>query len=563
MDDVSVVFCGEAGQGLQTIEHAITRILKNAGFCNFATKEYMSRVRGGSNSTEIRITNQEVFAFVDRIDVLILLSLQTFSHISNRISANTLIAGPLVDKQFANQTFAIDFTQIALDSGSKQYASAVAIGFMLGLLKVPNFFYEDFFSSTYNSSPELKEKNILAAQQGAKNADKFTEKFNFRSNLVVNKNLKNKILLNGSEALAYGAIAGGCNFISAYPMSPSTGVLTQLASLSRSFDIIVEQAEDEISAVNMAQGAWYTGGRALVTTSGGGFALMCEGLSLAGMTETPLVINIGQRPGPATGLPTRTEQGDLNLALYAGHGEFPRVIFAPGNLEQAFYLMHKSFNLADKYQIPAIILSDQFLVDSYGITEPFNPLASPVNEQNITQTTKDYKRYQFTENGISPRGIPNFGEGIVCVDSDEHTEEGYINEDFAIRTKMVQKRLQKFIALENEVILPTLIGQENYKILLVCWGSNYHVVKEALEHLQITNVSCLHFSQIFPLSQKVLTYFNRAEKVIVIENNATGQFAQLLKQILNINIDKTILKFNGLPFSVEEIKAAINEIKLI
>jgi len=214
-----------------------------------------------------------------------------------------------------------------------------------------------------------------------------------------------------------GAIAGGCSFISTYPMSPSTGVWIFLTQHSKEFDIITDQSEDEISAINMAIGAWYAGARGMVATSGGGFALMVEGLSLASMIETPVVIHLGQRPGPATGLPTRTEQADLEFVLHAGHGEFPRIILTPGTMEDAFNLSQRAFDLADKYQVPVFILTDQYFLDSYYNLPSLN-LSDIRNQSHVVKTNKEYKRYQLTENGISPRGIPGYGEGLVSVDSD-------------------------------------------------------------------------------------------------------------------------------------------------
>lgn len=558
--DLSIVFCGEAGQGIQTIEYALTHILKNAGYNCFATKEYMSRVRGGSNSTEIRISKQKVLAFVDRIDVLIPLSSDALSHLSQRISADTLIVGQQANISLQNKILNVDLAKIATDFGSRIYISTIAIGFVLGLLKIEPRFYEELFPKLFGvKEKEVVDKNILAVQQGYKVANEALDVMQISLDIPTNPELKNEILLSGAEALALGAIAGNCNFISAYPMSPSTGVLNQLAKYSHEFDIIVEQAEDEIAAINMGLGAWYAGARALVTTSGGGFSLMCESISLAGMTETPMVISLGQRPGPATGLPTRTEQGDLNLALYAGHGEFPRILFAPGTFEQAFTLMQKAFYMADKYQIPVIVLSDQYLVDSFYSIAPMDPIVAAKPELSIVKTIADYERYQLTENGISPRGIPSFGEGIVCVDSDEHTEAGYITEDFEIRNKMVEKRLKKFALMKNEVIEPEFIGALDYKTLIISWGSNYHVVKEALSLINNNEIAFLHFSQIYPLNPEVIKYFSKTNKCIVIENNATGQFAELLKQQLKVNIDVNILQYNGMPFSVEEVVSKIME----
>ena len=325
-----------------------------------------------------------------------------------------------------------------------------------------------------------------------------------------------------------------------------------MAQHSRDFDIVVEQAEDEISAMNMAVGAWYAGARAMVTTSGGGFALMVEGLSLAGMLEMPVVIHLGQRPAPATGLPTRTEQGDLLFALHAGHGEFPRIILAPGSIEDAFYLTQKAFNLADKYQVPVFLLTDQYLLDSY-YNIPSLTTSSLHIERCIVRTDKDYKRYKITPDGISPRGIPGFGEGLVVVDSDEHNAEGHITEDFEVRTKMVDKRLKKLGSMKKEAIPPELVGSKNYKTLIVGWGSTYHVVKEAIGHLGREDISFLHFKQVYPLPLATSDYLKKARRRVVIENNATSQFGSLIELCTGINIEKKILKYNGLPFFLEEV----------
>ncbi|MHA1410406.1 MAG: 2-oxoacid:acceptor oxidoreductase subunit alpha, partial [Candidatus Odinarchaeia archaeon] len=342
-------------------------------------------------------------------------------------------------------------------------------------------------------------------------------------------------------------------------MSPSTGVLTFLSQHSKDFNIIAEQAEDEISAINMGLGAWYAGGRAMVTTSGGGFALMCEGISLAGMIESPMVIHLAQRPGPATGLPTRTEQGDLNLVLYAGHGEFPRIIFAPGDIEEAFYLTHKAFNLADKFQVPVFILTDQFLIDSY-YNLPLLDISKLRNESNIIETKKGYKRYKFTSNGLSARGIPGFGEGRVLVDSDEHDEEGHITESMETRKNMVDKRLKKMELIKQEIEQPKLIGNRDYETLIVSWGSTLHIVEEAIKHINTDKMSLLHFSQVYPLPPETEKYLKEANESVIVEGNATSQFSKLIKLETGIDITKKILKYNGLPFFVEELVHQLNKL---
>ncbi|UCG46667.1 MAG: hypothetical protein JSU94_14320, partial [Phycisphaerales bacterium] len=344
----------------------------------------------------------------------------------------------------------------------------------------------------------------------------------------------------------------GCNFISAYPMSPSTGVLAFLAGHGGQFGIIAEQAEDEIAAMNMAVGAWYAGARAMVTTSGGGFALMTEGLSLAGMLESPVVIHLAQRPGPATGLPTRTEQGDLELALYAGHGEFPRIILAPGTIEEGFDLTRRAFDLAARHQAPVFVLTDQYFMDSYYNVGALD-VSGPTVDRHIVRTDKDYRRYRLTENGVSPRGVPGYGDGLVVVDSDEHDEAGHITEDLDLRVKMVDKRLARLESIGKDIEPPEPAGPEDYENLVVCWGSTYHVIREALGLLGRDDTAMLHFKQVYPLHEETAAYLERAGRRILIEGNATGQFGRLLKLQTGIGPDETILKYSGLNFSVEEV----------
>ena len=378
-------------------------------------------------------------------------------------------------------------------------------------------------------------------------------------NSVGDAGVEDQVLLNGGEAVALGAIAGGCNFIASYPMSPSTSVLVFLAKHAKTFDIIAEQAEDEIAAINMGLGAWYAGARAMVTTSGGGFALMTEGVSLAGIMESPMVVHLAQRPGPATGLPTRTEQGDLELALYAGHGEFPRIIFAPGKIEDAVDLTQRTFNLADKYQVPVFILTDQYFMDSYYNTATPD-LSKAKIEKYVTRTKKDYCRYELTKSGVSLRGVPGFGTGFVAADSDEHDTEGHITEDLDLRIRMVDKRLNKGELLKKDNILPELTGAKNYKNLIVCWGSTHNIAEEAVRKLGRDDVALLHFKQVYPLPDQTAGYLQKAEKTIIVENNATSQFAKLIKLSTGIDIDKKILKYNGLSFFVEELTKKLKDV---
>ena len=564
-DDVSIVLCGQAGMGIQTVEGILTRMLKLAGYNVFATKEYMSRVRGGNNSTQIRVSSQPVSAFVNRIDLLIALNKGAIQHLQKRISKETVVLAEsevVGDESSSGQFRFVEtpFAKIAADIGDKVYSNVVAVGMLAGLLgmELKNVceYVKQFFSA---KAADIVQKNIQAAEAGFKLAGDLAKKEKISVHIEPGTGVKDQILLNGSEAVALGAIAGACDFISSYPMSPSTAVLVFLAKHAKEFGVIAEQAEDEIAAINMAVGAWYAGARAMVTTSGGGFALMTEGLSLAAMLESPVVIHLAQRPGPATGLPTRTEQADLELALYAGHGEFPRIIFAPGKIEEAFYLTAGAFNLADKYQVPVFILTDQYFLDSYYNIASLD-LSDIKVEKHFIKTQKNYKRYELTDNGISPRGIPGFGEGLVAVDSDEHDTEGHITEDLDLRIKMVNKRLKKAESIKAQIPPPELVGPENYKTLIVGWGSTYNIISEAVSKLAKSDVAFLHFSQLYPLHSKTADYLEQADKTVIIESNATGQFAKLIKLHTGIDFDKKILKYSGLSFTVEEVTENLKDV---
>ena len=556
-EDVSIVLCGEAGQGIQTVEHILTRTLKLSGYHVFSTQEVMSRIRGGSNSTLIRVSSRRVASFVDQIDLFIPFSPGAVKHVGHRISPETILLGQR--KIYGNEyqgtrAIEIPLSEIASQVGGPIYLNIAAVGLLTGLFSVDSQILSDSLRSHFSGKDqETINKNLEAAKRGYTLGHDLLENDNVRIEIQKTTKISNEIILDGNEALALGAISGGCNFVPFYPMSPSTGVALFLAQHAKELGILVEQVEDEISAINMVIGAWYAGARAMASTSGGGFALMVEGVSLAGMVESPAVIHIGQRPAPATGLPTRTEQGDLLFALYAGHGEFPRVIFAPGTIEDAFYLAQRAFTLADKYQVPVFILTDQYLLESHYNFPTLDPLLIKL-EKHFVKTNTEYKRYLFTESGISPRGIPSFGEGVVVLDSDEHNEEGHITENLDIRTKMVDKRLRKLEQLQGEILPPELIGPKKYETLVIAWGSNYHVVIEAMHKLEKEGVAFLHFNQVYPLHPETASYLQRAQTTVIIENNATAQFEKLIELHTGRKIDKKILKYNGAPFSVEEIE---------
>lgn len=555
--DISIVLGGAAGQGVQTVETLLMQVLKKEGYCVFASKEYMSRIRGGSNSTEIRITNTRRRAFVKRIDLLFALDKEVIAHLAHRITGQTVIVGEKAKVEMAgSHVVDIPFTRFANELGHPIYTSTVAVGVVLGLLQADEQVFHDYLRTHFaRKGEEVVKKNIEAAKKGYTHGRHiaFVEGIEIHLKRREPTQVTDELLLGGAEALGLGTLAAGCNYVSSYPMSPGTGLLTFLAEYGRDFGIVVDQAEDEIAAINQGLGAWYAGARAVVTTSGGGFSLMTEGMSLAGMIETPIVVHIGMRPGPATGLPTRTEQADLNLALYAGHGEFPRAIYAPGTLEEVFTVVQRAFLVADQYQVPAIVLTDQYLLDSVSSVSITEMKRDPV-KHHIIKTRTDYERYQVTKEGVSPRGIPGWGEGLVCVDSDEHDTTGHITESAVVRIEQHEKRLRKLGGLRKEALPPVVIGNaKKAKTLVVTWGSNRGVVEEALEFLHDDYFAQIHFPQVYPLAPEGKKLFPKTKDVVVVENNASGQFADLLEREYGVTVGKRILKYDGDPFSVEEI----------
>jgi 2-oxoglutarate ferredoxin oxidoreductase subunit alpha len=462
----------------------------------------------------------------------------------------------------------IPFGQIASEVGqSKIMINSVATGAAIALMDcelqpVLNCIKEQF----QQKGSEILENNQRSAAAGY---DFVRQNFKLKPSLKVPpaKTVRRKMLLTGSQAMALGAMASGLKFYSGYPMSPATAIMEYVASQAARYNIVVEQAEDEIAAINMVIGANFAGARAMTATSGGGFCLMVEALSLAGMTETPTVIIVGQRPGPSTGLPTRTEQADLDFVMHAGHGNFPRAVLAPAYPEQAVHLMEKAFNLADKYQIPVIVLGDQHLNDSYFTADELDIRDMTIDRGHILSdqdlpSSLEYKRYTFSDSGISPRILPGHTKAVLYADSDEHTAAGHITESATIRNQMMRKRMQKMEGLRQEIGSPEIYPDDQAKLALLGWGSTYGVIKEAVDRLNKNGIvaQMIHYSEIFPFNPQHVTAERLGKiKIIAIENNYTGQFANFFSTTTGLSIDQKILKYDGRPFTSREIVDQIKD----
>ncbi len=542
-----------------TIEKILTTALRESGYYVFATRTYMSRVRGGANSTLIRVSPTPVTAPVERVDIFAALNTTALDYYAQRIKRGTVVLGDqsVVERVPSSATaIELPFRQIAADIGDTVYANSVAAGAIMALLDVePDAAYTAVHTLFDAKGPKIVDRNVLAVRRGYKQGSHAAFLHDVLRPLArADRDHAHHRFLTGAEAVALGALAGGADFCTSYPMSPSTGVLTHLAQYGEACGMVVEQATDEIGAINMSVGASYAGARPIITTSGGGFALMEEAISLAAMTETPVTIHVAQRPGPATGLPTRTAQEDLNLVLHAGHGEFARAIYAPGDHAEAFALSQRALAVAAQYQIPTFLLTDQYFMDTLLMTRDEDFVFEPV-EKHIVSTTARYARYTLTDDGISPRGVPGYGDGFVCADSDEHDESGHITEDLSLRVTMVDKRRRRLRALAKTAIMPTRYGARGAaaKRALIVWGSNKCVAREALDASGATDVTVLHFSQLYPLHPRVAAALKKFTTITVAENNATGQFADLLMRETAVTVHSRITRYDGSPFTVEEL----------
>jgi len=556
MEDLNVVIAGAAGEGVQTVGDILAGAISSQGYAVFAWQEYESRIRGGRNSYSIRIGEDIQNAPLMRADVLLALNQGVVKKYQPLLKEGGTLIAP---KQLEERMIAIAFAEIAKEEfKNKIYANTIAVGVVAGVLGIDLDALKRALARTFKEKgATVVESNLSAAELGYRRATKECR------DLCPWKLPGGKgryYLIPGNEAIPLAAAFAGCRFIAAYPMTPSTGIITFFAGHGDRLGVCAEQAEDEIAAVNMALGASYAGARAMTATSGGGFALMVEGVSLAGMTETPLVIVLAQRPGPATGLPTRTGQGELLFAIHAGHGEFPKLVLAPSDPYDAFHKIVKAFNLADKYQMPVIVLTDHFLADSQFSIPDFDlGLLRPDIQLADAEKIDEYKRYLLTDNGISPRLYPGQSKHLVGADSDEHDEEGHITEDLGKTVKaMVEKRLAKIEGLREEISPPEEISVDDADTVLVGWGSSRGALLEVMRLLKQegTKVGMLHFTELWPLPE---FSFPKGKTYITVESNAAGQLARLLRSEYGVSFRGTISRYDGLPLTSMYIRSRFDD----
>ncbi|MFH0979493.1 MAG: 2-oxoacid:acceptor oxidoreductase subunit alpha [Candidatus Roizmanbacteria bacterium] len=567
---------GEAGFGIMTTGLVFSKIATRSGYHIFDYVEYPSLIRGGHNAYEVHIADFEINYLKPAIDILVCLNKETFDKHSHRLIKNSVVVYDEEDFKVEGdyKKISVPFKKILADlKGQNVMKNTIALGASLVAVGAE---IDELLKIIEEQFAKKGESIIAINKQFAQAGFDLTKKNHPQLNkwLVKRNKVEPKLVLTGNEAFSLGAAISDCRFYCAYPMTPSSSVLTVLASWQNKNNMVVRHAEDEISVINTALGTSFAGVRSAVGSSGGGFALMVETISLAGITETPIVVFLAQRPGPATGMPTWTEQGDLLFAVHSGHGEFPKIVLAPGTVEEMIELTGRAFNLADIYQLPVIVMSDMYLSEGHkSVSKRFvddfiakykvnrgkliNNSKVKSQKSKLQAKSQNFLRYQITEDGISERLIPGIPGYYYQANSYEHVEDGHTTEDAKPRKDQVDKRARKWSTyLKTDFQLPEFNGDKQAKVIFVSWGSNKGAILEAQKQLNNKRIKTgfWHFTHLYPMDrEKIIKLFEKEKKYILIENNSWGQFGKLLLQETEIEIKEKILKYDGRPITPEEI----------
>ena len=556
---------GEAGFGIMTTGLLFSKIATRRGYNIFDFVEYPSLIRGGHNAYEVTISDDTVSSLKKEIDVLVCLNKETFDTHKNRCAPKAkIIFDPEVFTPEGDIIpIPVTFTAILKElQGQVIMKNIIALGSSLAIMGADLIEMNSILATQFGRKGETTiSLNQQFAQKGFDVVLSTSQEH--ISPMLTKKESPKKMVVTGNEAFAYGAVAADCRFYSAYPMTPSSGVLTSVAAWGKKTGMVVRHAEDEIAVINSALGASFAGVRSSVGTSGGGFALMVEALSMSGITELPIVVFISQRPGPATGMPTWTEQAELLFAIHGGHGEFPKIVLAPGDHQEMVELTLQAFDLADIYQLPVIVMSDMLLSESHR-SIPYDEIQAKIKKyipnrgKLVSSADESYKRYLMTDDGVSPRLVPGGVKTFYQANSYEHLEDGHTTESDVERIKQVDKRARKIKTyLSNHFIIPTTIGDiQKAQTVFVGWGSTKGVANEAVKKAKEMrkDVAYIHFSYLYPLDKnKIKTLFSDSSKqYILVENNSEGQLGKLLQMEVGISFENKILRYDGRPLAVEQ-----------
>lgn len=566
--DFSFKIGGAAGEGVMVIGRTAGKLFTRGGYYVFGYPEYPSLIRGGHNSYQVRISDDKILSPSKYTNMVVALNKNgILFHKDSLAKDGILLYDSTID--ISGMEIREDVIKCPLPvlnllkeaNAEHRMANVLLLGGMIALVKYPVEMLNEAIRQEFSRKGEdVVNKNISTARVAYEYVLK-----NFKTPVDIKPIGQPKIYISGNEAAGLGSIAAGMKFYAAYPMTPATNLLHFLVQHQSEKKIVVVQTEDEITAVQMVIGAFYAGARAMVGTSGGGFALMTESVGMSALAETPSVFYLAQRVGPSTGMPTWTEQADIFQVIGAGQGEFLRIILAPGDAEECFYYTAEAFNLAEKYQLPVFVLTDKFLAESHYTADSLDAEKITIDRGKVAQNLapladgERFHRYLITEDGISPRTFPGMENGEHVATSYEHREDSFTTEDFDMRVEQVNKRARKLDKILEESFEPAVYGDGG--VALVVWGSQKGPALEAQKLLSSEgiDVKVIHFSWLYPLNKdKVAEVLGNGKKIIA-ENNSTGMFAKLMKMEAGIEFDTTILKYTGRQFFPEQLAMALKE----
>lgn len=572
-NDISVRIGGQAGDGSLTTGDLLAKALKRVGLWVVTTKDFPSRIRGGHTNYTIRAKHKRIYGPADYIDFLVAFDYESFpAHTKEITSGGVVLYDNSIVKEIPEEYRRDDLTYYGApvaklareELGLEVIKNTVLLGVLGELLGIPNEI-EEVIEETFLARKGRKvfEKNVKAFRLG-KNlvGSLFNKKDDYRINPITKSSDRERLLLAGNYAIALGAIVAGCRFYAGYPITPATEILEFLAEHLPAFGGAAIQVEDEISAINMVLGASFAGVRAMTATSGPGLALMTEAMSLSGMAEIPAVIVDCQRAGPSTGLPTKSEQGDLNHAIFGGHGDFPRIVIAPGHAEEAFYLIQVAFNLAEKYQLPVIFLTEQSVAQNKQTVLNFEFDRIPVERGKLLKPGDPalrgkIERYGPVEDSIPPRPRPGLEGGLFLSEGNEHDFTGHPSENPEIRKINQLRRNSKVKKAVDDVPKPEYEGHLDSSIGIIGMGATYGPIVEAMEELEEKKIKThyLRLVTLWPFPEKdVKAFIKNKKKIFVVEQNATAQLRQLIQRFVGPSEKiESITKFNGRSFVASDI----------
>ncbi|MCA9379676.1 2-oxoacid:acceptor oxidoreductase subunit alpha [Candidatus Dojkabacteria bacterium] len=569
----AIKFGGESGQGINSLGEILAKALKNTGYKIFGYREYPSLIRGGYASYQIDIGNEAINSSSQFCDILVCSSRRSIYQYLRDLRSNSILIHTLTavifkpeDQEFIKsqniQVKYIDALTLAKQQGGNALMSnMILLGALAEIIGLDLTSVEHIVNEQFADKPKLLEIDLKCLKVGH---DLNIADYNL--NLQKFDGWQDSKIITGNHAIALGAISAGARAYYSYPMTPASSILSYLAETSHESGMLVKQAEDEITAAQMTVGSMHMGTRAFTGTSGGGFDLMTETISLAGIIETPLVLVLAQRPGPATGLPTWTSAGDLNLAIHAGHGEYPRIVISASDFETAYSLIQNAFDLAEKFQTPVILLTEKQIAEGlYNVKDLPQDIEINrylLNENELT-TKSTLKRYQFTENGISPRWLPGSDLPQYNANGDEHDEVGDVNEESLNAKLIAEKRMKKTELIKMSLPDPVLYGENEADITFIGWGSVKPVINDVRDILKQNNseikINYLHYDYLFPLkSELLLNVLKNSKRLVLVENNYLGQLGQLITSETGFQFSEKLLKYDGRPFFIEDILNFIN-----